>query len=141
MALLVVSKLKVSYGSVEVLHGIDLAVEEGEIVTILGSNGAGKSTTLLTISGLVKAKSGKITFNGTDLSTLPSHAIVGRGISQSPEGRRVFATLTVLDNLKLGAYSVQNQAKSAKTLEWIFELFPRLEERQSQMAGTLSGGE
>ena len=141
MALLNLSKLKVCYGSVEVLHGIDLAVEEGEIVTILGSNGAGKSTTLLSISGLVRPSGGKIVFDGKDLATLHSHAIVGQGISQSPEGRRVFATLTVLDNLRLGAYSVHDESRSAKTLEWIFELFPRLYERRRQMAGTLSGGE
>ncbi len=141
MALLSLSNLTVCYGNVEVLHGISLDVNEGEIVTILGSNGAGKSTTLLTISGLITPKKGSILFNGTELTKMPSHEIVGMGIAQSPEGRRVFATISVLDNLKLGAYRVRDEKKSAKRLEWIFELFPRLHERKNQLAGTLSGGE
>ncbi|MCR4667149.1 MAG: ABC transporter ATP-binding protein [Desulfovibrio sp.] len=141
MAFLTLSNLSVCYGNVEVLHGINLSVEEGEIVTILGSNGAGKSTTLLTISGLLSPRSGNIFFNGKDLTAMPSHEIVGLGIAQSPEGRRVFSTLTVLNNLRLGAYSVTNRQKSQKTIEWIYELFPRLYERRNQLAGTLSGGE
>lgn len=141
MALLTLSNLCVCYGTVEVLHGISLTVDEGEIVTILGSNGAGKSTTLLTISGLLTPRKGSIRFDGHELTSMPSHEIVGLGIAQSPEGRRVFSTVSVLDNLRLGAYSVRDAAKSAKTLEWIFELFPRLYERRKQMAGTLSGGE
>ncbi|MBQ7585685.1 MAG: ABC transporter ATP-binding protein [Desulfovibrionaceae bacterium] len=141
MALLTISGLKVHYGSVEVLHGLNLKVDEGEIVTILGSNGAGKSTTLMSISGIVRPSAGKIVFDGQDLLSLPSHAIVGLGIAQVPEGRRVFGTLSVLDNLRLGAFSVKDAKRSAKTLEWIFELLPRLYERRKQWAGTLSGGE
>ena len=133
--------LCVSYGSVEVLHGINVRVNRGEIVTILGANGAGKSTTLLSISGLVKPTAGGVFFEGEPLHTLHSHEIVRRGITQSPEGRRVFGTLTVLENLDLGAFTVKDRSHSARTLEWIFELFPRLKERADQLAGTLSGGE
>lgn len=141
MSLLTISALRVCYGSVEVLHGIDLRVEEGEIVTILGSNGAGKSTTLLAISGIVRPRSGKILFRDQDLLKMPSYAIVGQGIAQVPEGRRVFGTLSVLDNLRLGAFSVTDTSKHAQTLDSMFELFPRLYERRKQLAGTLSGGE
>ncbi len=141
MALLEISNLRVCYGSVEVLHGINLQVQEGEIVTLLGSNGAGKSTTLLAVSGLVRPRSGSIVFAGRDLLRLPSHAVVSEGIAQAPEGRRVFGTLSVLDNLRLGAFSVNDVERKKKTLEWIFELFPRLYERRNQWAGTLSGGE
>ncbi|MCR5561924.1 MAG: ABC transporter ATP-binding protein [Desulfovibrio sp.] len=141
MALLSLTGLKVCYGSVEVLHGIDLFVEEGEIVTILGANGAGKSTTLLSISGLVRPAAGSIFFNDKDLLRMPAHEIVSLGIAQSPEGRRVFGTMTVLENLNLGAFSILDKSRAAKTLEWIFELFPRLQERRNQLAGTLSGGE
>lgn len=141
MALLELSDLSVSYGNVQALRGINLAINEGEIVTILGANGAGKSTTLLTISGLVKPVSGQITFCGKSLNSTPGHEIVGLGIAQSPEGRRVFGTMTVLENLHLGAFSVPDKQRSKSTLEWIFELFPRLFERRNQLAGTLSGGE
>ena len=141
MALLSLTGLKVCYGSVEVLHGIDLFVEEGEIVTILGANGAGKSTTLLSISGLVRPVAGSIAFDGKDLLRMPAHEIVSLGIAQSPEGRRVFGTMTVLENLDLGAFSIMDKSRAAKTLEWIFDLFPRLHERRNQLAGTLSGGE
>ena len=141
MALLNLTGLKVRYGSVEVLHGIDLSVEEGEIVTILGANGAGKSTTLLSISGLVRPSAGSILFDGRELLQVPAHEIVGLGIAQTPEGRRVFGTMTVLENLNLGAFSVMDKSRAEKTLEWIFELFPRLQERRNQLAGTLSGGE
>lgn len=141
MALLTLSGIKVCYGSVEVLHGIDLSIDEGEIVALLGANGAGKSTTLLSISGLVRPSAGKIIFDGQDILRVPSHAVVGMGISQSPEGRRVFGPMTVLENLRLGAFGVRDTVASKKTLDWILELFPRLEERQSQLAGTLSGGE
>ncbi len=141
MALLNLTGLKVRYGSVEVLHGIDLSVEEGEIVTILGANGAGKSTTLLSISGLVRPSAGSILFDGRELLQVPAHEIVGLGIAQTPEGRRVFGTMTVLENLNLGAFSVIDKSRAEKTLEWIFELFPRLQERRNQLAGTLSGGE
>lgn len=141
MALLELSGVKVAYGNVEALHGIDLRVEEGEIVSILGANGAGKSTTLLTISGLVRPCAGEIIFDGQRLSRMPSHEIVGRGIAQSPEGRRVFGPMTVLENLRLGAFSIRDKKGPAATLDWIFELFPRLYERKDQLAGTLSGGE
>lgn len=141
MSLLSLSDIRVRYGNVEVLHGIDLRVEEGEIVTILGANGAGKSTTLLTISGLVRPSAGSIVFDGKDLLKVPGHEIVNMGIAQSPEGRRVFGPMTVLENLRLGAFSVRDEEKTACTLEWIFELFPRLHERRQQLAGTLSGGE
>lgn len=141
MALLTLTGIKVSYGSVEVLHGIDLSVEEGEIVALLGANGAGKSTTLLSISGLVRPGAGQIIFDGQDILRLPSHEVVRLGISQCPEGRRVFGPMTVLENLRLGAFAVHDTDACDKTLAWIFELFPRLEERQNQLAGTLSGGE
>lgn len=141
MALLTLSGIKVCYGSVEVLHGIDLTVNEGEIVALLGANGAGKSTTLLSISGLVRPVAGQILFDGQNLLDLPSHAVVGLGIAQSPEGRRVFGPMTVLENLRLGAFGVQDIHASESTLQWIFELFPRLRERKHQLAGTLSGGE
>ncbi len=141
MALLELNNVHVSYGPVEVLHGINLKVEEGEIVAILGANGAGKTTTMQTISGLQKVTKGEILYQGNPLHSLHSFDIVKKGITQSPEGRRVFGTMSVLGNLKLGAFTVEDKDKIAKTLEWIFELFPRLEERQRQLAGTLSGGE
>ncbi len=141
MALLELKDVYVNYGQVEALHGINLKVEEGEIVTILGANGAGKTTTMQTISGLQSVKKGEILFDGAALHTLQSDEIVKKGITQSPEGRRVFGTMSVLGNLKLGAFTINDKDKIAKTLEWIFELFPRLEERQRQLAGTLSGGE
>lgn len=141
MALLELHDLHVKYGNVEVLHGLNLRVEEGEIVTILGANGAGKSTTLLSISGLVRPSSGEILFNGEALHLLPSHEVVRRGITQSPEGRRVFGTLSVRENLRLGAFTIEDKDLSNRTLRWIYDLFPRLSERREQMAGTLSGGE
>ncbi len=141
MALLELKDVYVNYGQVEALHGINLKVEEGEIVTILGANGAGKTTTMQTISGLQSVKKGEIIFDGMPLHTLQSDEIVKKGITQSPEGRRVFGTMSVLGNLKLGAFTINDKDKVAKTLEWIFELFPRLEERRRQLAGTLSGGE
>ncbi len=133
--------LHVSYGNVEALHGINVRVDEGEIVTILGANGAGKTTTLMSISGLVKPTSGGVYFKDEALHQLPSHEVVRRGITQSPEGRRVFATLSVLENLHLGAFTCKDHKRIAKTLDWIYELFPRLFERKDQLAGTLSGGE
>ena len=123
--------LRVSYGKVEALHGISVHVEQGEIVTILGANGAGKTTTLTTI----------ILFQGRPLHTIPSHEIVRLGITQSPEGRRVFGTLSVRENLDLGAFTSKDRGRSAKIRKWIFDLFPRLAEREGQLAGTLSGGE
>lgn len=141
MAFLTLSGIRVRYGSVEALHGIDLTVDEGEIVTLLGANGAGKSTTLLSISGLVHPCSGEILFDGKSLLRLPSHEVVGLGIAQVPEGRRVFGAMSVLENLRLGAFSIRDAGRSERTLEWIFDLFPRLLERKGQLAGTLSGGE
>ena len=139
--LLQLSGLKVAYGSVEALHGINMTVNEGEIVCILGSNGAGKSTTLMCISGLVRPRAGEISFDGKKLDKISSHDIVSHGIAQSPEGRRVFGAMTVLENLQLGAFRVADKDQCARTLEWIFTLFPRLQERKNQLAGTLSGGE
>ena len=133
--------LKVRYGQVEALHGLNLTVEEGELVTILGANGAGKSTTLMAISGLAPVAEGGIYFRGERIDTLRSHQVVSLGITQSPEGRRVFGPLTVAENLALGAFTKSDRAAASARLKWIYELFPRLYERQAQMAGTLSGGE
>ena len=135
------SDLHVRYGNVEVLHGIGLRVEPGEIVTLLGANGAGKSTTLMAISGLVKPTSGSITFGGEELTRLKSNRIVSLGVAQVPEGRRVFGTLTVAENLRLGGFTNFDETKKNTTLEWIHHLFPVLAERREQLAGTLSGGE
>ncbi|ABB37063.1 Fe(3+)-transporting ATPase [Oleidesulfovibrio alaskensis G20] len=133
--------LHVKYGNVEALHGVNVTVNQGEIVTILGANGAGKSTTLMAVSGLVKPSQGGIWFEGEPLHKLPSHEVVKRGITQSPEGRRVFGTLTVQENMNLGAFTRKDQAGIRRNLDWIYSLFPRLAERREQLAGTLSGGE
>ncbi len=138
--LLEIVDLYVKYGNIEVLHGINLKVREGEIVTILGANGAGKSTTLLSISGLVKPSSGAIYFNKNSVHKMAAHAIVKQGIAQVPEGRRVFGTLTVQENMNLGAFVCADPARAKKTQEWIYELFPVLAERRQQLSGTLSGG-
>jgi branched-chain amino acid transport system ATP-binding protein len=139
--MLEIKNLHVKYDQVEVLHGIDMTVQSGEIVTLLGANGAGKSTTLMCISGLVRAYKGEILFCGKPIHRVPANKIVASGISQSPEGRRVFGTLTVLENLRLGAFTIKDKHQIASNMEWIFALFPRLSERKHQMAGTLSGGE
>ena len=133
--------LTVAYGGITALHGISLRVEQGTIVTLVGGNGAGKTTTLRTISGLVKPKGGRISYEGADISGLPAHQIVARGIAQSPEGRMVFANLSVLENLRMGAYLRNDKAGIAKDLDYVFSVFPRLKERVKQTAGTLSGGE
>ncbi|MDL2330172.1 ABC transporter ATP-binding protein [Desulfosarcina sp. OttesenSCG-928-A07] len=133
--------LRVRYDNVEALHGINVRVGKGEIVAILGANGAGKSTTLKTISGLMKPSDGGVYFKGKPLHTLHSHEIVRLGITHAPEGRRVFNTLTVMENLDLGAFTRNDKERTAFILNWIFELFPRLKERVEQLAGTLSGGE
>ena len=138
---LAVSDLRVKYGNVEVLHGIHLAVKEGEIVAILGANGAGKSTTLMAISRIVKSSAGFIEFGGKALHKLKAHDVVREGLIQIPEGRRIFGTLTVEENLALGAFVRTGTAGIAKTREWIYELFPILKERSGQLGGTLSGGE
>jgi len=139
--LLAVRDLRVKYGNVEALHGINLSVKEGEIVAILGANGAGKSTTLLAVSGIVRSAGGAIEFGGKPIHTLKAHDIVREGVIQVPEGRRIFNTLTVEENLALGAFVRTDAARVAKTREWIYDLFPILKERREQLGGTLSGGE
>lgn len=137
--LLEVRDLHVSYGAISAIKGISLKVLKGEVVTILGANGAGKTTTLQTISGLLKPKSGNIIFDKNDITKCEAHDIVALGMSHSPEGRRVFGTLTVEENLMMGAYTLKDHDK--ETLEWIYDILPRLKERKKQFAGTLSGGE
>lgn len=139
--LLKIENLHVKYGNIEALHGIDIEVNEGEIISILGANGAGKSTTLLTISGLLRPSEGSILFNDDALHKLKAHQIVAAGIAHIPEGRRIFGTLTVQENLRLGAFTSDDQQQIQKNQEWIYELFPILQERRYQLAGTLSGGE
>ncbi|MGE5507079.1 MAG: ABC transporter ATP-binding protein [Chitinophagales bacterium] len=138
--LLEVENLHVYYGAIHALKGVSVQVEEGEIVTLIGANGAGKSTTLKTVSGLLRPKQGKIVFEGKNLAAMTPHGIVSAGVSQVPEGRRVFASLSVKENLEMGAFRRPDR-ETAETMKWVFELFPRLEERQKQLAGTLSGGE
>lgn len=139
--MLKIDNINVYYGAIHALKGISIEVNEGEIVTLIGANGAGKSTTLRTISGLLKPKSGDITFEGQSIAGMAAHHIVKKGISQVPEGRRVFAHMSVLENLELGAY-VRTDAKGIKEdMDKVFTRFPRLAERRSQLAGTLSGGE
>ena len=139
--MLEIKDLHVSYGGIQALRGVSLNVPDGKIVTLIGANGAGKSTLMRTISGLVKAQSGSILWNGQELLGKPIDQIVSSGIAMSPEGRRVFADLTVLENLKIGAYLRKDKAETEKDLEWVYSLFPRLRERSWQSAGTLSGGE
>ena len=139
--MLEIKDLHVAYGGIQALRGVSLTVPEGKIVTLIGANGAGKSTLMRTISGLVKAQSGSILWNGQELLGKPIDQIVTSGIAMSPEGRRVFADLTVLENLKIGAYLRKDKAETEKDLEWMYSLFPRLKERSWQSAGTLSGGE
>ena len=141
MSLLKVTDLKVSYGGIEALKGISFSVEEGQIVTLIGANGAGKSTTLRTISGLVAPRSGKIEFAGEDITGRDAQKVVSRGIALVPEGRRVFANLTVLENLRIGAYLRKDEEGIKSDIQRVYDLFPRLKERSWQMAGTLSGGE
>ena len=133
--------VKTGYGAMEVLHGIDLTVGRGEIVALIGSNGAGKTTTLMTLSGLNRVWEGSVTYEGERIDSLPADAIVAKGISQSPEGRQVFRDLTVLENLRMGAFLRNDLAEIQKDLEHVYSLFPRLQERSSQLGGTLSGGE
>ena len=137
--LLEIKDLHVSYGGIQAVKGIDIEVPKGEIVTLIGANGAGKSTTLRTIAGLVKANKGSIKFKGNELIGMKTNDIVAKGITLVPEGRRVFPDLTVLENLKIGAYMRTDSLED--DIKWIYELFPRLEERSWQLAGTLSGGE
>lgn len=139
--MLTVENLNVSYGSIKALHGVSLSVPKGSIVTLIGANGAGKSTTLRSLSGLVKAASGSIKYDGEEISKLSPHKIVGRGLCHVPEGRMIFANLTVFENLKMGAYLQRDRKWIAEQTDYVFTLFPRIKERQSQSAGTLSGGE
>jgi branched-chain amino acid transport system ATP-binding protein len=142
MALLHIENLHTYYGSVQALKGINLEVEEGEIVTLIGANGAGKSTTLRTISGLIRPRDGQITFDDQDITRLPAHRIVEAGISHAPEGRQIFSTLTVTENMNMGAYSLGGDTEAIEeNRHRVFSLFPRLEERKNQLGGTLSGGE
>ena len=139
--MLKIKDLHVSYGGIRALRGVDLEVPDGKIVTLIGANGAGKSTLLRTISGLVKADSGSITYNDTELLGKPINKVLELGIAQVPEGRRVFADMTVLENLKIGAYLRKDKDEIEKDIQWVYSLFPRLQERHWQLAGTLSGGE
>jgi branched-chain amino acid transport system ATP-binding protein len=139
--MLEIKNLSVSYGAINALHGISLQIKDGDIVTLIGANGAGKTTTLKTISGLLKTRSGEILYDGRDIANLPPHQIVKRGISHVPEGRMVFANLTVQENLAMGAYLQREKAVVRAELDFVYGMFPRLKERENQIAGTLSGGE
>ena len=141
MAMLEVRDLEVYYGVIQALKGISFDVNQGEIVALIGANGAGKTTTLHTVTGLLSARSGHIMYEGTDITKIPGYKLVSMGIAHVPEGRRVFSTLTVLQNLKLGAYTRKDKAEMDATLNMIYQRFPRLKERVNQPAGTLSGGE
>ncbi len=141
MAELEVKNLSVYYGVIQALKGISFEVNKGEIVALIGANGAGKTTTLHTISGLIHPKAGEILYNGTDITKVPGNRIVSMGIAQVPEGRRVFSDLTVEQNLRMGAFTRRDSKEIDDTLEQVYQRFPRLKERQRQIAGTLSGGE
>ena len=141
MAMLEVKDLEVYYGMIQALKGISFEVNEGEVIALIGANGAGKTTTLHTITGLLPAKKGSVLFEGKDITKVPGHKIVSMGMAHVPEGRRIFAQLSVLQNLRMGAYTRKDKDESEATLKMVYERFPRLEERQNQMAGTLSGGE
>ncbi len=141
MSLLEVHDIHTYYGKIHALKGISLAVDEGEIVTLIGGNGAGKTTTLNSISGITPAAQGRILLDGEDITHVPAHEIVTRGVVQAPEGRKIFARLTVYENLEMGAFTRTDAAQVARDLEYVFERFPRLKERENQLGGTLSGGE
>jgi len=141
MPILEIEDLNTYYGSIHALKGVSLTVDEGEIVTLIGGNGAGKTTTLNSISGIVRARSGRVRLAGEDITHVPPHEIVMRGVVQVPEGRRMFARLTVDENLKMGAYTVTDAGEIRAGIERSYAMFPRLKERRSQVAGTLSGGE
>lgn len=140
-AILQVSGLKAGYGDLEVLHGVDLEVDAGQVVSVVGANGAGKSTLLNTIAGQISPSAGSIVVDGVDVTRLPSHKVIGHGVALVPEGRKLFPFLTVEDNLRLGAFHRGARKRSEQTLQEVFELFPRLIERRTQLAGSLSGGE
>jgi branched-chain amino acid transport system ATP-binding protein len=139
--MLTLENVSVNYGAINALSGVSLNVEKGEVVTLIGANGAGKSTTLRTITGLLEPAEGRVLFEGEDISGKPTHKLVARGISMSPEGRGVFANLSVRENLQMGAYLQKNRSQIASDMEHVFVMFPRLKEREAQSAGTLSGGE
>jgi branched-chain amino acid transport system ATP-binding protein len=139
--MLEIRNLEVAYGSIRALHGISLDVPEGSIITLIGANGAGKSTTLRAVSGLIKSARGSVSYDGRDITNLPAHQIVSRGLCHVPEGRMVFGNLTVLENLRMGAYLRKDAPGIAEDMEYGFHLFPRLKERLEQPAGTMSGGE
>lgn len=141
MAMLEIRDLEVYYGMIQAIKGISFEVNEGEVIALIGANGAGKTTILHTITGLINAQNGSVAFEGKDITKVPAHKIVSMGMAHVPEGRRVFANLTVLQNLKMGAYTRKDKAEIDATLETIYQRFPRLKERQNQLAGTLSGGE
>nr|WP_207725148.1 ABC transporter ATP-binding protein [Anaerocolumna cellulosilytica] len=139
--MLKIENLEVYYGIIQAIKGISFEVKEGEVIALIGANGAGKTTILHTITGLLNAKSGSVIFEGQDLTKIPAHKIVGMGMAHVPEGRRIFAELTVLENLKMGAYTRKDKKEIEDTIESVYNRFPRLKERKNQIAGTLSGGE
>lgn len=141
MPMLTIENLEVYYGMIRAIKGISFSVEEGEVIALIGANGAGKTTILHTVTGLISPRSGKIDFEGHDLVKMPAHKIVSLGMAHVPEGRRIFPSLTVYENLKLGAYTRKDKAAIGETLKQVYGHFPRLEERKNQVAGTLSGGE
>ena len=141
MAMLEIKDLEVNYGVIHAIKGVSFTVNQGEVIALVGANGAGKTTILHTISGLIPAKKGSILFEGQELTKMPAHKIVSMGMAHVPEGRRIFQQLTVLENLKLGAYTRSDKKEIAESLGYVYSRFPRLEERKNQIAGTLSGGE
>lgn len=141
MAMLEVKDLEVYYGMIKAIKGISFEVNKGEVIALIGANGAGKTTTLHTITGLIGAAHGSVIFDGVDITKVPAHKIVSMGMAHVPEGRRVFANLTVMQNLKMGAYTRKDKEEIANNLDMVFTRFPRLKERQNQLSGTLSGGE
>ena len=141
MAMLQVTDLKVNYGVIQAIKGVSFEVNEGEVIALIGANGAGKTTILHTVTGLIAPKSGKIEFEGKDITKMPAHKIVTLGMAQVPEGRRVFADLSVYENLLMGAFTRKDKDEISQTLEMVYKRFPRLKERKNQVAGTLSGGE
>lgn len=141
MAMLEIKDLEVFYGMIQAIKGVSFEVNEGEVIALIGANGAGKTTILHTITGLLEAKKGSVIFDGKDITKVPAHKIVSMGMAHVPEGRRVFSNLTVFQNLKMGAYTRKDKTELEETLQTVYKRFPRLEERQNQLAGTLSGGE
>lgn len=139
--MLTVNNLHVSYGAIQAIKGISLKVNDGELVSLIGANGAGKTTTLHTISGLIQPTSGEVLLDNHDILKVPANKVISLGMSHVPEGRHVFAHMTVLENLFMGAYSIKNKTQISENLEWVYQHFPRLKERSKQLAGTLSGGE